>query len=108
MSDGPTSKAPQAAMPEQPQDAMQAPQDAMPQDAQGQPQEQPQYAGDQTMEEEDMNQYLESSQRIEQMIQALADKIDQNNQMETHIVRGQDGKASHTVKRMPEQEMDAQ
>lgn len=35
------------------------------------------------------------------MIQSLHDKLDEHAQMETHIVRGPDGKATHSVKRPP-------
>lgn len=35
------------------------------------------------------------------LIQSLHDKLDEQSQMETHIVRGPDGKATHSVKRRP-------
>jgi hypothetical protein len=35
------------------------------------------------------------------LIQGLHDKMDDIAQMETHIVRGEDGRASHSVKRRP-------
>lgn len=45
----------------------------------------------------------QSGAELVPLIQALHEKMDQHAQMETHIVRGLDGKASHTVKRMPQQ-----
>ena len=40
--------------------------------------------------------------QLMEMMQALHGKIDQGNMMETHLVRGPDGRPSHTVKRMPQ------
>jgi len=38
------------------------------------------------------------------MVQALHQKLDESALMETHIVRGPDGRASHTVRRLPQQQ----
>jgi hypothetical protein len=40
-------------------------------------------------------------EHLAQMVAGLHDKLDQHAQMETHIVRGPDGRASHAVKRLP-------
>jgi hypothetical protein len=45
-----------------------------------------------------------NSAQMDQMltlITSLHDKLDEHAQMETHIVRGEDGRASHSVKRRP-------
>lgn len=43
------------------------------------------------------------AQQILEAIAELGSMLDMQNQLETHIVRGPDGRASHTVKRMPQQ-----
>lgn len=48
-------------------------------------------------------QQASTAEHLAPMFDALHQKLDQQAQMETHIVRGPDGKASHTVKRMPQQ-----
>lgn len=41
---------------------------------------------------------------VAELVNGLHDKLDQHAQMETHIVRGPDGRASHTVRRLPQPE----